>query len=93
MYHNPSYRLRNNPLIALTNALIPTNLRILPLPLLHQSLQLRIIVLRNRLRRHPHHTSTTSTLDALLNLLDRLLQRMYTYILLQTLTRQYVERR
>ena len=88
-----SYRLRHHPLITLTNTLIPTNLRILPLPPLHQRLQLRIIILRHRLRRHLNHTPAPRLPNTPLNLPNRRLQTIDSHHLLQTLTRQHIQRR
>ena len=42
------------PLIALAIVLVPANLLVLALPLVHQRLQLRVVVLRHRFRRHLH---------------------------------------
>ncbi len=85
------HRLRHSPLITLTQALIPTDFRIFPLPLLHQRLQLCIIILRHRLRRHLSHTPPPIPPNILLNSSNRPLQRRDTHALLQALAREHVQ--
>lgn len=81
----------NTPVITLTAILITTNLLILLLLLIHQLLQLRVIILRHRLRRHLHRTIAPSTLDIRRDILNRRLQHRDALTLIQRLTRQHIQ--
>lgn len=77
--------------VAFANALVSADFGILALPLLHQSLQLSIVGVRDRLRLHLHHQLSAGALNARADFPNSCLQRRDSVALVQARVRQNVE--
>lgn len=81
-----------NIVIAFTYALVTADFSVLALSLLHQSLQLSVIALRNSLGLHLDGQVATSSLDVLANVHNGLLQTRNTERLVEACVGEDVER-
>lgn len=76
--------------IRVRHAFVSTDFSVLPLPLFHQSLQFRVVVLSNCLWFHLDDAISTSPLDVFSDINNCSLQSFNAYGLLQTRTRENV---
>lgn len=79
-------------IIAFTLALVATDFLVLSCTLLHQRLQLSIVVFCDSLGRHLNFAMTTSSLDILPDILNGLLQYSNTQVFFQARASEDIER-